>query len=336
MKLRTYSFSGNPLYEYMERLSSDLQSPLINNTVHIPESKGVGFIKNIFLEEGFCIRYYHFCLHDDITFNWFIDSSAEDLVFKLVITLSNTVDSASYTDQKTIPNCVTENSSILYSTDFVRSGTIPHNVWVSRIALIFTKTWLEDNFREASDKIAETVNMLLTKNKPTFIAELMESSHYAFVRELAKEMTKDASPIIHIKTKSLILLNNFLCKIIYREKSLINANQSLHYAAITKIECRLRDYFDKPLPNIAELALEFNMSEATLKRHFKMVYGKSIYTYYLEKKLALGKAMIIAKNKSISEIAYTLGYSKINSFSKAFKKYYGVLPKDINAINSYY
>jgi AraC-like DNA-binding protein len=334
MKLNKHSHEGNSLYYSMEQLSVDLKSPLVNNTIQIPGSKGVGFIKDIFLEEGLCIRYYHFCLHDDLAFNWFIDSSTNEPIFKLVITLS--ASSKPGSEQRTTPASVTENSTILYSTDFVRNGTIPQNKWVSRIALLFTKIWLEDNFREASDKIGDIVNVLLTKNKPTFIAELMEQSHYAFVNELAKEMNKDAFPVIHIKTKSLILLNDFLSKIVYREKSHINANQSLYYTEITKIECRLRDYFDKPLPNIAELALEFNMSEATLKRHFKTVYGKSIYHYYLEKKLALGKAMIAAKNKSISEVAYTLGYNKINSFSKVFKKYYGVLPKDINSINSYY
>ena len=178
--------------------------------------------------------------------------------------------------------------------------------------------------------------MLLKKNKPTFIGELMGPSYYAFVNELAKEMNRDAFPVIHIKTKSLVLLNDFLNKIVYREVAHINANQSLYHNEITKVEHKLRDYFDKPMPNISKLAVEFNMSESTLKRHFKIVYGKSIYNYYLEKKLALGKTMIAAKNKTISEVAYTLGYNKINSFSKVFKKYYGVLPKDINSVNGYF
>lgn len=336
MKLRTYSYTGNPLYDYMEKLSSDLKSPLTNNTVQIPDSKGIGFIKNIFLEEGICIRYYHFCLHDDLAFNWFIDNTASETIFKLLITLGTSQPCSAGIEERAASPSITENSTVLYSTDFVRSGVLPQNKWVNRIALIFTKTWLEENFREASDKIGDIVNLLLTKNKPTFIAELMGQSYYAFVNELAKEMNKDSFPVIHIKTKSLVLLNDFLNKIVYREVAHINANQSLYYDEITKVEHKLQEYFDKPMPNIAEIAVAFNMSESTLKRHFKMVYGKSIYNYYLEKKLALGKTMIAAKNKTISEVAYTLGYNKINSFSKVFKKYYGVLPKDINSVNGYF
>jgi AraC-like DNA-binding protein len=37
------------------------------------------------------------------------------------------------------------------------------------------------------------------------------------------------------------------------------------------------------LPSRKELAKEFAMSESTLKRHFKAVYGKTMYEYYLEK-----------------------------------------------------
>lgn len=336
MKIRTYSFTGNPMQDYLAKLSTDLKFPLQNNTIHIPPSKGVGCIKNIVLEEGFCIRFYHFCLHEDFSFNWFFDTGDNNSVFKLIFTLSTSAASSPYDSERNNPGCITENSTILYSTDFARTGVIPKNKWVNSISLVFTKKWLEENFKEASDKIADIVNVLVTKNKPTFVAELMGPSIYAFVKEMTMEMDKDTFPIIHIKTKSLILLNDFLNKIVERDVAHLNANQTLYFEEITKVEERLKDYLDKSMPNIAQLAADFNMSQSTLKRHFKIVYGKSIYQYYLEKKLAIGKTMIAAKNKSISEVAYTLGYNKINSFSKVFKKYYGVLPKDINAINSFF
>jgi len=85
------------------------------------------------------------------------------------------------------------------------------------------------------------------------------------------------------------------------------------------------------MPSISELASEYNLSPSTLNRHFKIVYGKNIQTYYLANKMAVGKSLIISKGKTISEIAYALGYSKINSFSKAFKKQYGILPKEVNS-----
>lgn len=319
------------MHDYMVKLSHDLKFPLHNNCILIPPSKGTGFIKNILLEQGFCIRYYHFRLHEDLLFNWFLDSSNVDPVFKLVFTLP------SYpAEQEAIGRNEADYSTVLYSTDFVRTNFIQKDTWVNRLVLMFTKQWLADNFIEASNKIAEMVTILLTKNKPTFISEIMQQSHYMCANEIAREMNKEAFPIIHIKTRSLILLNDFLNKIVERDVAHLSANQTLYYSEITKVEKKLNEYLDKPMPCISTLAQEFNMSESTLKRHFKIVYGKSVYHYHLEKKLAIGKEMIAAKNKTVSEIAYMLGYNKINSFSKVFKKYYGVLPKDINAINSFY
>jgi AraC-like DNA-binding protein len=175
------------------------------------------------------------------------------------------------------------------------------------------------------------ITELVKKHKPTFIAEKMERSQIIHANELATEMSKNQFPLINIKTKGLILLTSFLNNLVSANTSNHKqADQALFYPEIKQVENRLNDYFDKQMLSISELAAKSNMSTSKLQRGFKMVYGKSIYAYYLEKKLALGKSLIISREKTISEIAYSLGYNKINSFSKAFKKHYGVLPKDVS------
>jgi AraC-like DNA-binding protein len=71
------------------------------------------------------------------------------------------------------------------------------------------------------------------------------------------------------------------------------------------------------------------MSDSNLKRHFRIVYGKNIYEYYLEKKMSLAREMILNEENTVSVVAYSLGYEKVSSFSKAFKKMYGVLPSNL-------
>ncbi len=314
MKLYTHNHTGSSMYSYMEFLSGQLNSPINNNTVQIPVTVGSGFIKNCIIEEGFCLRYYHFCLNSDLAFNWLAETESNEPIFKLVFFLEEV-----------------ENSTILYSTDFIKTGIIKNNTLVNRMVFLFTKTWLQENFNEASDQIFDTVNMLTRKNQPTFIMEKMNRSHYIFANELTKELQQQNFPLIHVKTKALTLLNDFLNRIVSRGIS--NVEQTLYYPEITRLENTLKQYFDKPMPTISKLASEFNLSSSTLKRHFKIVYGKTIQTYYLANKMAIGKSLIVAKDKTISEIAYSLGYTKVNSFSKAFKKQYGILPKEVK-INS--
>jgi len=304
------------MYDYMEFLSGQLNVPIKNNSIQIPESIGNGFIKNLFIDEGFCIRYYHFTLNRNLVFKWITDSETNEPIFKLIFFLEGSE---------------TENLATLYSSDFNRAGIAKSNTPVNRMVFLFTKKWLQENFIEASEKIINMVNVLIKKNQPTLIVEEMDRTHYIFAHELAKEMNQDSFPLIHVKTKGLILLNDFLNRIVSRGINHINIDQTLYYPEITKVESTLRQYYNKPMPSIPELASEFNLSPSTLKRHFKIVYGKNIQTYYLANKMAIGKSLIISKSKTISEIAFALGYSKLNSFSKAFKKQYGILPKEVNS-----
>ncbi len=334
MKIRPFSFGTDPMYAYMEKLSVDFNVPLHNDiTLKLPPEKGMGFIKNIFFEDNFCIRYYHFKLNSSLPFHWFYNTEADELLYKLMFTCS---PSQAIQHEKTIsndPKCFKENSTILYSEDTDTVQTIPADTWITRIALIFTKEWLEENFPDASYKIDDMVQLLSDRHQPSYIAEAMDYSYYTIVNEMAREMDKDIFPVIHIKTKSLVLLNEFLNKVVETSKAENAEQKSLYYDIILKVEQRLQDYLLTAMPSIAALSAEFNMSPSTLQRHFKIVYNKNIYQYYLEQKLAIGRDLITSKKKTISEVAYMLGYNKINSFSKIFKKYFGVLPKDVNTIN---
>lgn len=327
MKITTYTCEGDPMHSFMETLSSHLKAPLKNNCINIPGNLGYGFIKNLFLEKGFCIRLYHVRLKADTLYQSFYEEGSGESLFKLTFCIDPS-DFPLSLDRPT-PKSMYENSAVLYSTDFTRTSMLPRDQWINRLVLMFTKDWLEENFSEASSAIAEMVDLLVKKNKPTLISELMGADHYISVNGLANEMNRDHFPLIHVKTKALTLTNNFLNKIVYREPEDISAHHTLYYNQVISVERKLAEYYDKQMPSIAQLASDFSMSPATLKRHFKQVYGKTIYHYYLEKKLALGKKLINQSHKSVSEVAYSLGYNKINSFSKAFKKYYGILPSEL-------
>lgn len=72
---------------------------------------------------------------------------------------------------------------------------------------------------------------------------------------------------------------------------------SLYMESIVQVEQRVREHLLSSMPCIKTLASEFNMSSSTLQRHFKIVYGKNIYQYYLEQKPLLGKELIDSRKK---------------------------------------
>lgn len=77
---------------------------------------------------------------------------------------------------------------------------------------------------------------------------------------------------------------------------------------------------------IAALARLVCLNESKLKKGFKYIYGKPIYTYLLDKRMETARILLETQNVTISEVAEYVGYESSSSFSKAFYKRFGFYP----------
>jgi len=82
-------------------------------------------------------------------------------------------------------------------------------------------------------------------------------------------------------------------------------------------------------PSLADLARHVGTNEYKLKRCFKEVFGMSPYAYLLEHKLETVRTYLIKTDWSIAEIAYHVGYSDPAHLTHAFRKRYGVTPREL-------
>ena len=82
-------------------------------------------------------------------------------------------------------------------------------------------------------------------------------------------------------------------------------------------------------PSIEALSKMAMMSSTKLKTKFKEVYGMKLYEYYNRHRLRKAREMIAGGNVTIKEAAYSIGFSNLSNFSRAFKKEFGVLPGKI-------
>ena len=77
---------------------------------------------------------------------------------------------------------------------------------------------------------------------------------------------------------------------------------------------------------IKEVAGHCRMSEYHFFRRFKEVYKRTPYQYITEQKMHFAKQLLKGSKRSVSEIAACCNFPDVFSFSKAFKKFYGVPP----------
>lgn len=93
-----------------------------------------------------------------------------------------------------------------------------------------------------------------------------------------------------------------------------------------------RDYLIKNIeapPSLTELSRIAGINEFKLKRGFKEVFGNTVFGYLGELRMELAKNDLLEKGKTITEIAFELGYSSVQHFSNAFKKKFGVAPREV-------
>lgn len=80
------------------------------------------------------------------------------------------------------------------------------------------------------------------------------------------------------------------------------------------------------ITEIKEIASHCSMSEYHFFRRFKQVYKRTPYQYITEKKMHLAKEMLVSGKHKIADIASLCNFPDIFTFSKSFKRFFGLPP----------
>ena len=91
----------------------------------------------------------------------------------------------------------------------------------------------------------------------------------------------------------------------------------------------IRSNLDNELLSVEDLAKEVGFSRAQLHRKLKALCNKSANQLIIEMRLNEAKRMLENKLGTVSEIAYSVGYSNMSYFTKSFKEKFGLLPSKI-------
>jgi len=79
----------------------------------------------------------------------------------------------------------------------------------------------------------------------------------------------------------------------------------------------------------AQLARKMHLSESQIYRKLKAITGKSTAVFIRSVRLQKAKELILTSDKTISEIAYEVGFNDPSWFSRAFKEEFGYSPNAI-------
>ncbi|WDF81126.1 helix-turn-helix transcriptional regulator [Mucilaginibacter sp. KACC 22773] len=151
--------------------------------------------------------------------------------------------------------------------------------------------------------------------------------------ELAHPIDKHSRKLI---VSSIELLLNY-CNRFYDRQFI--TREHLNKDVLTRFEALLDDYFtsEKPghigLPTVAYCAQELHLSAKYFGDLIKKETGQSAQEYIQMKLINKAKEQMAGTGKSISEIAYDLGFKYPQHFTRFFKQKVGQSPHDYRLLN---
>ena len=83
-------------------------------------------------------------------------------------------------------------------------------------------------------------------------------------------------------------------------------------------------------PTIQELSLQIGINQCYLKKGFKEIFNTTVYDFVQEQRMLKAKLLLTTTNFTVSEVAEQIGFSSQSNFSSAFKKFTGILPKELS------
>jgi AraC-like DNA-binding protein len=151
--------------------------------------------------------------------------------------------------------------------------------------------------------------------------------------ELQHSIDKHSKKLI---TSNIELFLNY-CERFYDRQFITRENTN--HGILEKFEEQFNDYFasDKPqsigLPSVAYFAEQCHLSANYFGDLIKKETGKSAQEYIQLKVVTIAKSRLFDPDKSISQIAYELGFNYPQHFSRMFKEQVGSSPSEYRQMN---
>lgn len=161
-----------------------------------------------------------------------------------------------------------------------------------------------------------------------------DDPRFAFLKHLVARMIKENTPKEN-PLLTLALFSLLINELVSRFQTIMPESIELHQRSIQKMNAvvkYMREHYAENL-SLSQLAREFHYSEAHLSRFFRQQSGLTFFQHYTDIRLDHAVSDLLTSRISIADIAVKNGFSDSRSFVSAFKKRYGMLPRDYRKLH---
>ncbi|HEX7905142.1 MAG TPA: AraC family transcriptional regulator [Chitinophagaceae bacterium] len=295
----------------------------VDGKVCIAEETGTGTLETITFDEGLIVKICDCNLNQQVALNCRPPAGNTSLLFSLIYCLTP--------EAFLLQNSMGKNTRMgnLWNTVFSCSRadfkfTISPHIPARFVSISFTKEWIEKETASMHGETRDFICGIIHNNTPGFYIESYTAIEKKMIFDIFDNKKLKQSGSLFLKSRAVTLIHEFINK--STQGQLLRPILNRYESVIHQVAAELVNSLYDSLPNLKVISRKFALSESTLKRNFKIIYGKNISEYYMELKMAQAKVRVSACNETITETAYVLGYEKVSHFIALFKKHNGCLP----------
>ncbi len=322
-------FVFNGTYESLKIFGNQLNAVEVHKGRLLIEEENIqGWLRHLEVEPGLYIQTTDVYIKCPLVLKKAADVSALHRYYSISYflspqTLSISIDDNDFEAVKNLHklnNFFSENASFIIKYEKENA--------LKNLTLIFSDSWLLQHLNASTGKELD-IFQVFENQQYIFHYNNNSNSEEIEAKELFKEVNSFQSLLL-IKSHVYDLIYRILFTVAKLKKDSKAKELTTNYSMLVKeVEKIINLSLKTNMPSITEIAKRLFVSESTLKRQFKKVYGVNIYHYYLEMKMKKAEEMLTENKMNISQVASSLGYESVSHFTVLFKKFYKKLPSHV-------
>lgn len=197
-------------------------------------------------------------------------------------------------------------------------------------------TFINNLLPKVTDEIKQYIQSHSYKKESMGLLLPFDVKEERCIREIVNCPTKPEFQYFFTLLKINELMMHYFSRIINREILNIVGGENIPLSERDKI-VEIKLYIDGHLNDsldIKALSKMVGLSGSRIKKVFQEMFGYTIIKYHRKKRLNQAYMLLVdfENRKTVKEITFTLGFTSISSFSRAFFQEFRIRPSEINKV----
>ena len=193
--------------------------------------------------------------------------------------------------------------------------------------------FLRDHFLTSMDAIPEQLQAFVCGNtgKINYCQLPLSAQLFELAMKLVDNPFDGAGGLIYTEALALELL----CYAVKGFSSITTAPNEQYTQRELHCLNAARHYLMRqfaPVPNIKQIARVAGINEVTLKKGFKAVFGETPFEFSIRCRMQHAIVLLRDQRMPVARVAEAVGYGHQTSFATAFRRQFGMRPKDVRPI----